>query len=125
MNLDLDRPEGMYVITAQGAGFVAINGENKGRGLILTPKALVEPWAELGFSALTEADFRKVAEVGATVTVIGTGSRQRFPSPALLRPLIESGRGFEIMDTAAACRTYNILASEGRNVAAALIIDAR
>ena len=54
--------------------------------------------------------------------ILGTGASQKFPPPATLRPLIEAGIGFEIMDTAAACRTYNILVAEDRNVAAALII---
>ena len=57
------------------------------------------------------------------VTLLGTGARQRFPAPALLRPLIEAGRGVEVMDTHAACRTYNVLVAEGRTVVAALIIE--
>jgi uncharacterized protein len=57
------------------------------------------------------------------VQLLGTGRRQRFPPAALLRPLIEAGRSVEIMDTGAACRTYNILLAEGRAVAAALIVE--
>lgn len=62
-------------------------------------------------------------ELAPEVVIVGTGARQRFPAPQLLRPLIEAGIGFEVMDLAAACRTYNILASEGRAVAAALLLD--
>jgi len=58
------------------------------------------------------------------VVVVGTGTRQRFPSPQVLRPLIEANIGYEIMDLAAACRTFNILATEGRAVVAALVFDA-
>ena len=55
--------------------------------------------------------------------MLGTGQRQRFPAPELLRPLVEAGIGFEIMDLAAACRTFNVLALEKRAVAAALLVD--
>ncbi len=123
MKLHQEQISGTNLITAHGAGFVAINGQTKGQGLIVTPDALIEPWCELGFESLDEAAFAALAELGLTIAIIGTGKRQRFPSLALLRPLIESRRGFEIMDTAAACRTYNILATEGRSVAAALIIE--
>jgi uncharacterized protein len=54
--------------------------------------------------------------------ILGTGRRQRFPRAELLAPLAEAGIGWEVMDTGAACRTYNILMSEGRNVAAALLM---
>jgi hypothetical protein len=59
------------------------------------------------------------------LVIFGSGSRIRFAAPAVLRPLIERGIGIETMDTAAACRTYNVLASEGRAVVAALLIEAR
>jgi len=123
MKLHLDQASGMNIITGHGPGFVAINGQVKGQGLVVTHDALIEPWGELGFEALDETAFAVVAKLGTSITLIGTGKRQRFPSVALLRPLIESKRGFEIMDTAAACRTYNILVAEGRSVAAALIIE--
>ena len=57
------------------------------------------------------------------VVLFGSGSRLRFAKPEALRPLIERGIGVETMDTAAACRTYNILVSEGRSVVAALVIE--
>ncbi len=123
MKLHQEKISGINLITAHGAGFVSINGQVKGQGLVVTPDSLIEPWGESGFETLDQAAFAVLASVGASVTIIGTGHRQRFPSPALLRPLIESGRGFEVMDTAAACRTYNILVSEGRAVAAGLIIE--
>jgi uncharacterized protein len=57
------------------------------------------------------------------VVLLGTGARQRFPAPVLMRSLIDRGIGVEVMDTHAACRTYNILMAEGRDVAAALILE--
>ena len=56
--------------------------------------------------------------------IIGTGKRQRFPKPELLKTLIEAKIGFEVMDSQAACRTYNILVGEGRQVLLALIVEA-
>jgi uncharacterized protein len=123
MKLHQDQISGTNLITAHGPGFVTVNGQVKGQGLVVTPESLIEPWGELGFNALDEAAFATLAKIGAAITIIGTGKHQRFPPPALLRPLIESRRGFEIMDTAAACRTYNILVGEGRSVAAALIVE--
>ncbi|MFN3629628.1 MAG: Mth938-like domain-containing protein [Casimicrobiaceae bacterium] len=60
--------------------------------------------------------------LNAEIIIIGTGRRQRFPPPVALRPIIEARLGFEIMDTRAACRTYNVLLSEGRRVGALLVI---
>ena len=64
-----------------------------------------------------------VAFLGVEIVLIGTGRRQRFPAPALMRPLMQARIGFEVMDLGSACRTFNILVNEGRSVAAALIFD--
>ena len=74
-------------------------------------------------TALTEAHLASLAALTGTVLLLGTGVRQRFPAPPLLRPLVAAGIGVEVMDTGAACRTYNILVAEGRAVAAALIVE--
>ena len=76
---------------------------------------------------LTEQHFAGLLEAGAPtpeLVILGSGRRLRFVPPALLRPLIERRIGVETMDTAAACRTFNILAGEGRRVVAALLIEA-
>ena len=65
-----------------------------------------------------------LAAAGPELVVFGSGARLRFPQAAWIRPLIEAGIGIETMDTAAACRTYNILAGEGRRVIAALLLEA-
>ena len=89
----------------------------------MLPATVRTDWATGGFDALTEADFEALAALGVEIVLIGTGSRQRFPAPALLRPLMQARIGFEVMDLGSACRTFNILAGEGRSVAAALIFD--
>ena len=71
---------------------------------------------------LTETHFAMVAALKPEIVLLGTGARQQFPLPRLLRPLLTQGIGVEVMDTAAACRTYNIIMLEGRRVAAALLM---
>ncbi|MBL8480581.1 MAG: Mth938-like domain-containing protein [Rhodocyclaceae bacterium] len=123
MKLHLDKRDDTLAVTAHGPGYIEINRQRIAHGLILLPKRIAGRWAEQGFEGLTSADFAALCELGADVILIGTGMRQRFPAPALLRPLVEARLGFEVMDTPAACRTYNILMGESRAVAAALILD--
>jgi uncharacterized protein len=81
----------------------------------------VSVWAVGGFATLVAADFSFIAELKPEIVILGTGAKQRFPGPELGRALAASGAGVEVMDTRAACRTYNILASEGRKVVAAIV----
>jgi uncharacterized protein len=75
------------------------------------------------FEDLGEADFQVLADLGVEVVIFGSGARIRFPKPAWIAPLAQRRIGIETMDTAAACRTYNILAQEGRDVAVALLLE--
>ncbi|MEW6514446.1 MAG: Mth938-like domain-containing protein [Pseudomonadota bacterium] len=123
MKLHPDKPGNQHVVTAYEAGRVAVNGRVLTRSLLLLPEHLDEGWGPDAFDALATEHLAQLAAFSCDVLLLGTGLRQRFPTPALLRPLIESGLGFEIMDTAAACRTYNLLVGEGRIVLAGLIIE--
>lgn len=122
MKLHLDARTGLNTVTGYGPGYVMINNVRCDTNLVVLPERLVTGWAASGFAALTVADFGLVRDLEPEIVLLGTGAKQQFPNPALLRPLMEARIGFEIMDTQAACRTYNILMGEGRNVAAALII---
>lgn len=113
------------LVTAYEAGGIAVNGRLLTRSLLLLPDHLDEHWGPDGFDTLSGDHLASLTSFACDVLLLGTGRRQRFPAPALLRPLIESGRGYEIMDTGAACRTYNLLVAEGRLVLAALIVEAR
>ena len=112
------------VVTGVGPGWLRVNADVHRQGLLVCPDALVAPWAGAGFDGLTEADFAPLLAMTPAVVVFGTGNALRFADPRLTRALIDAGIGIETMDTRAACRTYNILAAEGRRVAAALIVDA-
>jgi len=81
------------------------------------------PWTPRSFEELTDELLRALAHSGAELVILGTGRRLRFPPAAWLAPFAERRVGLESMDTAAACRTYNILASEGRKVLAALLLE--
>jgi len=72
---------------------------------------------------LTEEHFTQLATTQPELVIFGSGSRLRFAPPALMRALMQKRIGIETMDTLAACRTYNILAGEGRQVIAALLIE--
>lgn len=111
-------------MTAYGDDHVAVNGRILRRSLLLLPDRLDETWGPEGHDALALEHLAALVAVPCDVLLLGTGRRQRFPAPALLRPLIEAGRSVEIMDTQAACRTYNILMAEGRLVGAALVVEA-
>ena len=123
MKLQQDRPVGQNLVTASGEGYIAINGVRHEVSLLLLPDRIELGWGAGGFDALAENDFAGIAALGCEVLLFGTGRRQRFPRPVLLQPLMAARIGVEVMDTAAACRTYNILMAEGRRVAAALLLD--
>ncbi len=95
------------------------------QSLILTSRS-VKLWAVADVSALELHHFEQLAELGAEldaeVIILGAGKRTVFPRPAVTRPLMRRRIGLEVMDTAAACRTYNILAGDGRVAVAALIL---
>lgn len=110
------------VVTALGAGWVRVGAQEYRDSLVLTPDAIVEGWAASGFDALDEADFEALIGYAPEIVLLGTGASIRFPHPRLTRALTDAQIGFEVMDTAAACRTFNILAAEGRKVVAALIL---
>lgn len=111
------------MFTAYGEGYVAINHEKHEKNLILLPESVIHEWSTATFATLSETDMEKLLRLGTEIVLLGTGNRLRFPPGPLLRPFASAGVGLEIMDLQAACRTYNILAAEGRKVAAALLFD--
>lgn len=124
MKLHADTRSTRFNVTAYGDAHVAVGDRVLARSLLLLPDRIDETWGPDDFTALALPHLEALVALPCDVLLLGTGRRQRFPPPALLRPLIEAGRSVEIMDTGAACRTYNILVAEGRAVAAALIVEA-
>ena len=108
-------------ITSYGAGYFVIGDRTVRRSVILTPGGTVEPWAPAVSSDLDEDHLRRLVSYRPEVVLLGTGTRQTFPPAKLFRPFAESGVGLEVMDTPAACRTWNVLAAEGRAVVAGML----
>jgi len=111
------------VFTGYGADYVRLGVVEYRENILVTPEQIARGWAAGGFDALTADDFVRVAALAPEVVILGTGSSMRFPHPSLTRALTDSRIGLEVMDTPAACRTFNILTAEGRKVAAAILID--
>jgi len=110
-------------VTGYGPGWVAVAGQRFGHSLVLHSDGEPHPWRPRGFDELAAADFQSLAQSRPELVLFGSGQRLRFPRPAWVRALIEAGIGIETMDTPAACRTWNILAAEGRRVAAVLLVE--
>ena len=128
MRFDLSVASG-NVFTEHGAGYVRLGVVEYRDHLIVTTDKIATGWAPGGFDALTAEDFAAVAALEPEVVVFGTGTTLRFPHPRLTRARSRKppDRRREILHdtrhaTPAACRTFNILAAEGRKVAAAILI---
>jgi uncharacterized protein len=110
------------VVSGFGPGWIRVGTTEYRENLVLTVETVVVGFARAGFDSLAEADFAQLLDARPDVVLLGTGRALRFPHPRLTRALVGAQVGLEVMDTAAACRTYNILAAEGRRVTAALIV---
>lgn len=113
----------IQTVTAHGPGWVAVNGEKIESSVVISSRGERFDWECLSFPQLAAHHFARLVELDAELIIFGSGQRLRFPQPAWLAPLMARRVGVETMDTAAACRTYNILAAEGRHVVAALLIE--
>ena len=122
MKLHLTTAQNQNLITGYGVDFIEINRKKYAQNLIVLADNIVENWQVTDFSALSEVHFEYLLKLKPEVVLLGTGEKHQFLHPKIIRKLTESGVPLECMTTAAACRTYNILMSEGRNVAAALIL---
>jgi uncharacterized protein len=122
VKLHLADHQGQQLFTGYGARYVAVNNVRYERSVVVSPQS-VGDWQVGSFDDLTGADFGFIAALGAEIVIFGTGRTQRFPHPELARALAATGVGVEVMDTKAACRTYNILAAEGRRVVAAILVE--
>lgn len=122
MKLHLSEHEGLNVFSGYGKGYVAINQVRYEHNLIVLPDHIIDNWQVESIEQLKVLHFECVRSFQPEIILLGTGATLRFPDPQLMKAMIASGIGLEVMDTQATCRTYNILSAEGRRVAAALII---
>ncbi|MCG8487494.1 MAG: Mth938-like domain-containing protein [Chromatiales bacterium] len=122
MKFILDDNNSGHAIQNYGTFEITIGGKVYRESLIIMPDRIFPQWRPTCFQELKQEDFAHLASLAPEIVVLGTGSKQHFPDQQMIRPLLEHQIGLEVMATDAACRTYNILMSEGRRVAAALIM---
>ena len=125
MKLHLSQHSRRNTFTAYGPGYVEVNGMRYEASLVVMPDRIADDWKVPHFEAMVQDHIDALAALNPELVLLGTGDVLRFPDPRLLANLMRAGIGTEVMDTRAACRTYNILAEEGRNIAAALIMPRR
>ena len=127
MKLQPDRLD-VQSILGYGPGWIGLgsNGvaEKVERSIVIGSTGEKFDWNCAKFEDLTDEHFTQLAASQPELVIFGSGARLRFAPPALMRGLMQKRIGIETMDTLAACRTYNILAGEGRRVIAALLIEA-
>ncbi len=127
MKLHLTAANGHFTVTGHAPGRIDINGRRHQRSLLIMPDRVDADWGPGPTEALAAEHLADLAVrpgmVAGKVLLLGTGSRQRFPPASWLKPLIDLGIGVEVMDTGAACRTYNVLMAEGRDICAALVVE--
>jgi len=110
------------LFTAIEPDHVMVNGERFDGSVVVLPNEVRSDWKVAAFDDLNEAHFEYLLATQPEILLFGTGSKQQFAHPSLYRSLTNAGVGIEFMDTAAACRTYNILVAEDRKVIAAILL---
>lgn len=122
LKLHLSKPAEKNIFSGYGPGYVVVNNKRYENSIITMPDNIIEGWQAHTVEQLTEEHFELLIPYEPEIILLGTGTTLRFPSPVVTKNLLKLKIGVEVMDTNAACRTYNILMAEGRNVAAALLI---
>ena len=122
MKIERETAEGKNLFTGYGEDYVEVNGARVSVNVVVTGAQIVPGWAPAAIAALTAEHVQSLLALKPEIVLLGSGRTFAFPDPAALAPLHAARVGVEVMDTRAACRTYNILLGEGRNVLAALIV---
>ncbi|RLK50687.1 uncharacterized protein DFR31_0593 [Alkalispirillum mobile] len=123
MKISQDLGTASYRIRGYEPGEVRINQDAHQASLVLGLDALITDWGPGSLDELTAAHMETVLSLAPEVIILGTGETQRFPDREIMLPLLREGIGVEVMANDAACRTYNVLMSEDRRVALALIME--
>jgi uncharacterized protein len=123
MKLHSQDNQAYQTVTGYDASGVEINARRYDYSLLVMPEVEPRAWPVVRFEDLTEEHFAIIEQDQPDVVILGTGERQRFIHPKLIKAFSARRVGVESMDSHAACRTYNILMGEGRKVTLALIIE--
>jgi uncharacterized protein len=130
MKLQPDKAD-TQVITGYGPGWVNVGffvdgqpqQEKVQHSIVIGSHGERLDWQGISHGTLTAAHFDQLAQLAPEMVIFGSGSKLKFPASSLQKALMQARIGLETMDTLAACRTYNILAGEGRHVLAVLLVD--
>lgn len=122
MQLTLEPGDFRYLLRGADAGGVLVNERRLDRSFILAPNELIEDWRPQRADELLPEDLDPVLALAPAVVLLGSGDRLLFPAPAAMAACLTRGIGIEVMDNAAAARTFNVLAGEGRRVVAAFLL---
>ena len=123
MKFEREQAEGKNTFTGYGEGYVEVNRQRHAASLVVAADRLLPDWPVNDVDTLGGDALAAVLALQPEIVLLGTGRTFKFPEPALLAPLHKAGVGVEVMDTQAACRTYNILVAEARRVALALVFQ--
>lgn len=119
--LTLEKPGDHHFVRSVSEEGIRIGDTLYTEGILLSATTLQEQWGPAQLDALSDTDLESVLQLKPEVILLGTGGIQQFLHPSRLAPCHRAGVGIELMTTDAACRTFNVLASEGRHVVAALL----
>ena len=122
MQLNLERPDYQYFLRGADGVSALVNDRRIECSFVIAPDALVEDWPVRDAAAMTPADLEPLFALAPEVILLGSGGRQAFPPAATLAACLSRGIGLETMTNAAAARTFNVLASEGRRVVAGFVL---
>ncbi len=122
MQLFLEQPDYDYAMRGANGASALVNERELRASFIIAPRTLVEGWPVVDVRALTPDDLAPLLALEPELVVLGTGERQGFPPAQTLAACLSRGVGLEAMTNAAAARTFNVLASEGRRVVAGFVI---
>ena len=121
MQLTLENPDFRYFLRGVSAEGVLVNDRRLVESFILSPMALVEGWRPRNVAELLPEDLEPLLGLNPSVVLLGSGATLKFPSAAVMATCLTRGIGIEVMDNAAAARTFNVLATEARKVVAGFL----
>ena len=122
MQLTLENPDFRYTLRGADGRGALVNEQRLESSFILAPNQLIEGWRPRSIADVQPEDLAQVLDLQPSVVLLGSGASLVFPAAAVLAACLTRGIGMEVMDNAAAARTFNVLATEGRKVVAAFLL---
>lgn len=123
MQLVLEQPDHAYVLRAADGSCALVNDRRLTSSFIVAPDALIEDWPAAAVGLLTPDLLQPLLALRPELIVLGSGDRQAFAPAVTQAACLQAGIGFEVMNNAAAARTFNVLAGEGRRVVAGFVLS--